>query len=323
MILFLHGGDTYRSRQKLKEIREKFQKEVDPNGYNLLVLDGNTIKSEHLAQAISASPFLAPKRMVIVEQLSKLSLSEEEEESLVGVIKRVMDEENILVVWEEELKKKELSAPVFKAVQKTQFNFAFEPWNHQQVAGWVRQRLSEQGIDIAPAALQHLSLSVEDNLWLAALETDKLIHYAQANELKRLDDSHVKNLVAGGAQDNVFALVDAVSANDLKKGLYLLQDQMKAGSHELEILSLLFRQYRLLAQAKDAQKKGMPAAETAKAYQMHPYVAGKMLSQTQRFSEAQLADTYKQLLRADKLMKSSGLPMDILLTKAVAQITAT
>ena len=42
MIIFLFGADTFRSRQKLKEIKDKFLREVDSSGMNMQTLDGKT-----------------------------------------------------------------------------------------------------------------------------------------------------------------------------------------------------------------------------------------------------------------------------------------
>ena len=40
MIFFLFGPDTYRSRQKLQELKEKFIHDIDPSSNSLTMLDG-------------------------------------------------------------------------------------------------------------------------------------------------------------------------------------------------------------------------------------------------------------------------------------------
>ncbi|MBI3627096.1 hypothetical protein HY224_03555 [Candidatus Uhrbacteria bacterium] len=57
MIFFLHGADTYRSRQKLKEIKDKFRKDVDPSGLNITVLDGAKADLDILSRAFMSAPF--------------------------------------------------------------------------------------------------------------------------------------------------------------------------------------------------------------------------------------------------------------------------
>ena len=40
MIIFLYGADTFRSREKLKSLKDRFIREVDRSGLNLIELDG-------------------------------------------------------------------------------------------------------------------------------------------------------------------------------------------------------------------------------------------------------------------------------------------
>jgi len=58
MIIFLYGEDTFLSRRKLNELKEKFLREVDPSGNGLVVLDGEKAAMEEINESISASSLL-------------------------------------------------------------------------------------------------------------------------------------------------------------------------------------------------------------------------------------------------------------------------
>ena len=49
MIIFLYGPDTFRSQQKLKEIRQNFQDKVDTDSSSISVLDGAKIGIKEIA----------------------------------------------------------------------------------------------------------------------------------------------------------------------------------------------------------------------------------------------------------------------------------
>lgn len=58
MIIFLYGEDTFRSRQKLKELKDKFIREVDPTGNGIVSLAGESLMIEGLSEAIGARSLL-------------------------------------------------------------------------------------------------------------------------------------------------------------------------------------------------------------------------------------------------------------------------
>jgi len=320
MIVFLFGKDTFRSRQKLAELRQKFFNEVDPQGYNLKVLLGADASVGDIIDAISAAPFIASKRMVILEEYSKMSLNDKEEASLLEVTEQLLEGDTIFVVWEEELSKQQQGQPFFKLLSKSKYVMPFEAWNQQQVAGYMAQQLKDQGLTINGDALQYLSLAVDDNMWLAASELNKLVHYAKAKALSVIDKEAVELLVSSGAHDDIFALVDAVSEGNPKIALDRLHDQLAVGSHELQIVSMLHRQFRLLQQIKDGLSQGLSADDIAKNYGIHPFVVKKMTRQANNISQQAVREGYDRLNELDAKIKSTGLDPTLLLSKTVAQL---
>ena len=69
MIIFLYGEDTFRSRSKLKEFKDKFLREVDPQGTSLTFLDGEKTTLQKINEAIGSASLLSRKRMVVIENL--------------------------------------------------------------------------------------------------------------------------------------------------------------------------------------------------------------------------------------------------------------
>lgn len=320
MIIFLHGSDTYRSRQKLAELQAKFKHDVDPQGYNLTMVDGKEGSIGQVMDALSSAPFMASKRMVVLEEYSLLKPSDKEEASFIDYMGELLDQENILVIWEGAIGKRDLNKKVFKAIMATKYVMPFEAWDDQQVAGWMHQEFQQAGLTIEAVALQYLSLAVGNDLWIAASEVKKLIAYAQAKSITMIDQDMVKLLVAGGAIDNIFDLVDAVSTGNQKDAMIRLHDQIRSGSHELQIATMLVRQFRLLQQIKDGLDQQMQPDQIAKTYGMHPFVAKKMSGQARRISHESIKKCYEELVEVDQAIKSSGLSPTTLLSTSVARI---
>src|SRR5436190_16785305 len=98
MILFLYGEDTYRSKKKLDEIRAKFLRDIDPSGLNLHQLDGEKAELDDVRSAVSAAPFLAPKRMVVLQDA--IANAGKKEADPLAELMDAVPEETILVVRE-------------------------------------------------------------------------------------------------------------------------------------------------------------------------------------------------------------------------------
>ena len=69
MIIFLYGEDTFRSRQKLKELKDKFTREADTSGGSIVNLAGESLSVEALSEAVGARSLFARKRMIIIENV--------------------------------------------------------------------------------------------------------------------------------------------------------------------------------------------------------------------------------------------------------------
>ena len=85
MIIYIYGEDTYRSREFFKSNVERFKKERDPQGMNLVILDAKKEDPSRIWNELTASPFLAEKRMVVIE--NPLSANAEVGDSLIEGIK--------------------------------------------------------------------------------------------------------------------------------------------------------------------------------------------------------------------------------------------
>lgn len=323
MVLVFHGADTFRSRQKLREVLEKFRRDVDPQGYNITRLDGNTARCGDIVSALTASAFMARKRLILVEHLSEMDFKKEEEVVLVEATEKALTAEVVFVVWEEELNKTAWKQPVFAVLKTSPYVVEFASLDAGQVLGIMRQKLDATGVQLDSQAWGYLSMAIEDDVYRASGESDKLVAFAQAQGKTLLTLADIKPLIAGGLRDDVFALVDAVTQGNRRQSLSLLHDQLQSGSHSLELTSLLVRQYRVLQQVMDGLQQGLSPDRIASVYKMHPFVAKKMAGQARRMNSRLVRQAYDVLTALDRDLKGSGLPPDLLISAAVSRLGQT
>lgn len=97
MILFLYGEDTYRSRQKLKQIEEKF-KATDKSRVNFVKIDGERMSWKNIEKEILAPPFLHDKKLIVVENFLKKK-GQKIEEAVAFLEEEEIPNGTVVVFW--------------------------------------------------------------------------------------------------------------------------------------------------------------------------------------------------------------------------------
>lgn len=323
MIIFLYGPDTYRSRQKLHFYQDGFKKKYDPQGFNVVRLDGEKLTLEDFRKNIGQVGFLASKRFIVVENVIAKSKSKKIEQEIVDYLEREWTDDNVLIFLEET----EGSSSKKKKVKKTSSHplmdlllekkaEEFPYLNGEELNKWIKNEVRQRGGMIEPAAVLALASQVGSDLWNMASEIEKLINY---KDKKIITAADVQLMVRGSYDENIFHLTDALAAKDAKLSYKLLAGQLSSGAHELYILTMLIRQFRILLQTREILDKETNYYTIASRLKLHPFVAQKAIRDARRFGLEELKNIYRQLLEIDVKIKSSNddprLLFDLLITE--------
>ena len=322
VLIYLYGEDTFSSRQKLKQLKDKFLKEVDPSGVNLVVLDGEKINIDQFNQAVLSVSFLSRRRMVVIENLLK-SKDKKMAEAVAGLIDKESVKDNILVFWEDQpadsksgYKKKspkEQANPLIKKLLKEKYVYRFQPLNESQLHKWVNDEVKQSGLEIDNQAVKLLISYVGGNLWQLDREVKKLISYARAVTAKTILADYVQLLVPARYDDNIFNLIDALSQKNKKRASRLLRDQLDSGQNEMYLLTMIVRQFKILLQVKEILDKKPGYGHLASLLRIHPFVAQKAAGASKNFSLTQLKNIYQKLLEIDFKIKTGWAKPELLL----------
>jgi len=316
MIFFLHGEDSYSANQKLKQIKEKFQKEVDPSGININVFDGDNFDLEKFNSISSQGGFLVKKRLLIVKDLVLSKPKAETAESLLELLKKFQTSENIFVFLENGSPDKRTS--LFKNLNdKKNLVQEFTPLDNLSLKKWLTNYAKEKGAIIKTTAADLLAASVGNNLWQLSQELDKLIAYKNGEEIKETD---IKIMVNAKIDDNIFKLTEAIASGDKKLGLRLVKEQFQAGLNENYLLTMIVRQFRILTTLFSLAEQKMPENIMAKETGFHPFVVKKSLGLARKFSLPKLKKIYNGLAGLDKKLKSTTLSPETLIDLLIMEI---
>lgn len=313
MIFYFYGEDSYRAHQKINAIVAKFEEKVDKSSHNTHRLDGEIISADNFFQALSATGFLAEKKLVVVKNLQDNKTLSLWQDALFKFLKNQKDtpDENYIIFWQ--TGKPDARTKLYKQLSQFKFVEEFSKLSSVQLSKWVAAEVGKRNKSISPSAANKLISYVGNDLWQISNELDKLTAYCPAS----IDDHDVEELVQAKVDDNIFTFVDALGRKDKAKALLLLQQRLEAGLAPQYILTMIVRQFRLLIKAKAMSSKLPSAAGLAQSLKIHPLVAEKAWQQCRSYSMDELKKAYQALLQLDEAFKSSRWSESLLFTRMI------
>lgn len=313
MFYFIYGQDSYRSKEKLNAIKEKYIN-ASLGDINLAIADiaDKNIDFTQITRMVLAMPFLAKKRLVIINNL----LSSGKKAILEGIGKLLskVPETTLLVFYENSLPDRRSS--LFKKLLKEGQVQEYKPLEGYQLQKWVEEKIQSSNAKFEKSAVEKLIAFVGNDLWRMDNEIKKVTNYTL-----QITCRDVEMLVHAQKDSNVFNFIDNLASGNTTRAVKELNMLQAAGKNELYILTMIVYQFRNLLIIKDLAERGKSINEIIKESKLHPFVVTKTLAQAKRFSLAKLKSIYKMLLDYDLKIKSGKIEARLALNMLIFKIS--
>lgn len=312
MILFLYGEDNFRLKQKVKQLKEKFIS-ASLGDTNLAVLDGGTMVFNDIARQILAMPFLSRKRLVIIENLLKKGKKETQEK--MGEFLKKIPEEAVVALVEEGVPDRRTA--LFKKLVQAKQVAEYKLLEPEALRRWIKKEVEGCGGAIETEAVSKLAEYVGPDLWRMKNEIDKLVLYE-----RKITSENIELFVIREVQANIFNLIEETAAKNPQKAIYELYQLFKDNQAEIYILTMIVYEYRNLLILKDMQAREprLSRFEFTKKTRLHPFVLGKSLALTSKYTLADLKQIYRKILNFDVQIKTGKIEPRVALELLVFQL---
>ena len=309
-VLILHGNDEFAIAAHITKLCAGLG---DPStaDLNIARFDGRAgLDFEALNTAINAAPFLAPRRVMVLDHPIAAFASAPARKKFLDLLDKAPPSTTIALVEYEELKRDHwLLKWALQAGARAGVHVYNMP-KRWEMPRWIEAEAKKQAGKIEPDAAARLSEMVGEDTRIAAQELTKLLTYVNFERPIRLADVEKVSIVS--AQGSVFELVDALGQNDGKKAQRVLH-QLLEEEEAFELWGMVIRQFRLLLQAREMLDEHATAIEVQNALGLRDFVAQKVCNQAGRFSMSSLESIYHKLLEIDEGAKTSQVPLDLAL----------
>ncbi|MEA3253332.1 MAG: DNA polymerase III subunit delta [Chloroflexota bacterium] len=321
MFYILYGPDDFSRHQALEKIKANLG---DPQmlSVNTVILNGQKLTLNEVRNNCSAAPFLSQHRLVIVENLLQKFESKRGKprtkmgdwQGLPAYLEQI-PQTTILVFVDGKLNN---NNPLLKKLSSLAKTMRFSSLQSGSLKNWIEQRVISEGGNIAPQAVALLAELVGGDLWVMSNEILKLVLYANGRPINEAD---VRKLVGYAQETSIFALVDAILEGRTERAQSDLHHIYQEGAAPTYILSMVTRQFRLVALAKELGPKLPRQKLQAELGLKGSYTLDKTLRQAHLYSLARIKQIYDKLVDVDIAIKTGKHDGRLALELLIAQLS--
>ena len=319
MLYILYGENDF----SLHEALERLKAEVglpDVLDANVTRAQVSSLSPQQLLAMCNTVPFLADRRMVIVDGL--LSLYDGRRaprrgrggqgegnaaSSWLSIVEHIGDmlPSTDLVLVEKAVGRGNVLLNRLSPVAQVK---EFPSLRGPELSRWIGDKAVDSGCSISREAVELLAELVGGNLWAMSGEVEKLSLYCQGRTVEAED---VQLLVSVAREMSIFNAVDAIMEKRYQEALRIVKRLMEAGAGGPYMVVMVARQVRLLLLAKDMEKRGVPQEQMrARLGLSADWMLRRLRDQGRRYSQAALESLHRGLLETDRAIKTGRITDD-------------
>ena len=315
MIIFLYGEDSFRIREKIKEVAEKYKKDCK-QGLDLKVINSSFDNSgkefSNFENSLRQSSMFKEKKLLIIEDPFSNSLLEQK---ILKNKKIVKESNDVILIFK--MGKVDSKNELAKFLKKEAEPQEFKSLEGSELDRWALKEIQNNKGKIGPSALKILIRYVGNDLWRLSQEINKLVNYKKGKEITEED---IKSLVKPEMETDIFKTIDAIAQKNKEKAISLLHEHLEKGDSVFYLLSMINYQFRNILMVKELSEKGDPYSLILQKSKLHPFVVKKSFSQARSFSLESLKKIYLKIFKADLDIKTGQAAPELALDMLVAEI---
>jgi DNA polymerase-3 subunit delta len=296
-VFFLHGEEEYLKEDMVAAL---VRAHLDPatRDFNFDQLYASNTEPETIASITNTPPMMAEWRVVVVREAQALAASARTRAPIEALLDRKIPGLALILVATLPDRSK---AAFYERLKKDATSVEFPAMDVADLPAWLTQETEARGATIDIAAARSLGAAIGSDLGVLAQEVAKLVEYV--GERKKITKNDVEAVVGIVPQQNRwewFDMVGAGNVSEARRALPILLDNGESGvglviglgTHMLRVAIAAAGGERALSDALPGHQK---------------FLAQRIARQARAWTQAGAESAIDDLLRADRLLKSTSL----------------
>ncbi len=310
-VCLLYGDEPLLIEEALAQIRAKIigrnEEPLSEEAY-----EGAEVDAARLLLSAQTQSLFGGRKLIVVKRVHQMGASRQD--LLLDYLENPSPQTCLVFTGEKVDLRRKFYARLQKKWPTVRF---YHPYDMRETVSWIRGFLQERGYGIEAEGARLLYDAHGRELLVLRNELEKLMLYkGQAGPISAADVLHV----SGQSREyNPFEFADAVGERDGARALQILQRMRDEGVPLLLILSALAALFRKLWVGRNLMRRGVDSREILSQLKMG-YRGEAFLRKLHRFREEELETIYRQFVKIDEAVKTSGPQPELLLETLVQRI---
>lgn len=331
-VYLLFGSEMYLKDRIIEKVKAKYVND-DFESLNYVHLDGRNVSQDEIINACETLPFMADKKIVLVEDSPIFKSTKKEQTSsaddvLSDYISKIGDTTCLIFVLKED--KVDNRKKIIKDIKKMGRVVDLERLKNEELTNWIigefkkhKKNINRNIASYFVAGTSYLDRNTDKSLYYLENEINKVVNYVgERLEITRDDIEYTrpKNL-----ENDIFKLVDYISQQNTSMAIEMFNEMILSGEAVQLIMHMIVRQMRLLLTSKLLKEKGYDIKAIGQKINVyHNFIIQKLINQGRAFKEEELIEGLKKCRDTDRDTKTGKidgkLGMEILIVELSQKI---
>lgn len=291
-LYLLYGEEAYLRKQYRDRLKSAV---IGDDTMNYHYYEGKNISVGEIIDLAETLPFFAERRLIVLENSGLFKSGGEELSEYLPA----KPESTYFLFVETEVDKR---SRLYKKVQSGGYAAEFTVQDEATLKKWILSMVKREGKNISGAALNYLIEKTGTDMENIRKEMEKLFCYCLEKDTIETED--IEEICTKRISSHIFDMISAIADKKQKKALELYYELLALKEPPMRILFLIARQFNLLMQVKELQKKGFRDKAIGEKVGLPGFIAGKYVTQSARFSKEDLREAVEACVEAEEAIKT-------------------
>ena len=313
-VYLFYGKENYLKEDILKKLRNRL---IDPayRELNYKVFYGEKLFINEVINDLETLPLISEHKLVVIKEAEKISKNDEIK--LINYFNRLSLKNifsTLIIIYKESSPNKELITSIKKAGVVSNFGIT----NKAKLTLWIDSKFRQSNKKITQEGLFYLQSIMGSDLGRLFNEIEKIDIYTKDKKVIEKEDVMIS--IGGSESVNIFKVLDSIGDKDIKSAIEGLVKLNQGNLHHLSIFAMIYRQIKLILQAKLLLAGGFNFKEVEKKLKLPYFVIEKIIKQSKKYTFKEICKSYELLNIADLEFKDSQKEPKIILEELVMNI---
>lgn len=296
-LYLLWGEEDYLRKQYKDKLKKALVKEKD--SMNCHYYEGKDIRIEEIIDLAETLPFFSERRVIIIENSGWFQKEGQKNgEAMADYLEKLCKTTCMIFVEAQPDKRLKL----YKSINKHGRIAEFKKQEETVLKKWILTMLGKEGKQITGATMEYLLEQLGEDMVYIKMEIEKLLCYCM--DRKEITIKDVDEICCKRIQNRIFDMMEAIGNKDQKGALQLYYDLLSLKEPPMRILALMGRQFNLMLQIKEMDKKGYGTQVIAQKTGLPGFVVGKYRKQGGKFKTKELKEALVSCVQSDEDVKT-------------------